>query len=214
MSLKVILLIAVASLACVHGSFVQVAPISHPQPYKFGYDIKDLDSQQYREEAGNGAGIVTGSYGFTDANGIQRQVNYVADDAGFRAQVKTNEPGTANQNPANVELISNTPVVTKVIKPVVTPRFVQVHPTVGLGAVRSQVLNNQILNRGINTRILNADLLNGGLNYNNVINGGLGLSNVILGGPSYANYLNDGTIVYGIPLAGGSIQGYYDRRYL
>ncbi|GIY96462.1 hypothetical protein CEXT_534031 [Caerostris extrusa] len=36
-------------------------------------------------------------------------VNYVADHAGFRAQVKTNEPGTANQNPAAVHMISNAP---------------------------------------------------------------------------------------------------------
>ncbi|GFY46036.1 uncharacterized protein TNIN_92831 [Trichonephila inaurata madagascariensis] len=50
-----------------------------------------------------------GSYGFSDARGIHRQVNYVADHAGFRAQVKTNEPGTANQNPAAVHLISDAP---------------------------------------------------------------------------------------------------------
>ncbi|GIX67275.1 hypothetical protein CEXT_791351 [Caerostris extrusa] len=40
-----------------------------------------------------------GSYGYTNNKGIARQVNYVADHAGFRAQVKTNEPGTADQNP-------------------------------------------------------------------------------------------------------------------
>ncbi|GBN72131.1 hypothetical protein AVEN_183769-1, partial [Araneus ventricosus] len=49
------------------------------------------------------------SYGFTDGRGIHRQVNYVADHAGFRAQVKTNEPGTANQNPAAVHIISDAP---------------------------------------------------------------------------------------------------------
>ncbi|GBM87438.1 hypothetical protein AVEN_105911-1, partial [Araneus ventricosus] len=52
---------------------------------------------------------VKGSYGFTDGRGIHRQVNYVADNAGFRAQVKTNEPGTANQNPAAVHIISDAP---------------------------------------------------------------------------------------------------------
>ncbi|GIX67271.1 uncharacterized protein CEXT_791331 [Caerostris extrusa] len=50
-----------------------------------------------------------GSYGYTDNKGIARQVHYVADKAGFRAQVKTNEPGTANQNPAAVQVISNDP---------------------------------------------------------------------------------------------------------
>ncbi|GFY46439.1 cuticle protein 16.8 [Trichonephila inaurata madagascariensis] len=37
------------------------------------------------------------------------QVHYVADHGGFRAEVKTNEPGTANQNPATVHLISDAP---------------------------------------------------------------------------------------------------------
>ncbi|GIY34707.1 hypothetical protein CEXT_327511 [Caerostris extrusa] len=35
------------------------------------------------------------------------EVHYVADHHGFRAQVKTNEPGTANQDPAHVHLHSN-----------------------------------------------------------------------------------------------------------
>ncbi|GIY34705.1 uncharacterized protein CEXT_327491 [Caerostris extrusa] len=48
-----------------------------------------------------------GSYGFTDHRGIHREVHYVADKQGFRATVKTNEPGTANQDPAHVKLHSN-----------------------------------------------------------------------------------------------------------
>ncbi|PRD25251.1 UNVERIFIED_CONTAM: Cuticle protein 16.8 [Trichonephila clavipes] len=86
-------------------------PIHHhaPQPYKFGYSIKDHHGEQHREESSDGGHAVRGSYGFTDARGIRRQVHYVADHAGFRAQVKTNEPGTANQNPAAVHLISDAP---------------------------------------------------------------------------------------------------------
>ncbi|CAL1280751.1 unnamed protein product, partial [Larinioides sclopetarius] len=80
----------------------------HPQPFKFGYSVKDKHGEQHREEVGDGKNV-KGSYGFTDARGIHRQVNYVADHAGFRAQVKTNEPGTANQNPAAVHIISNAP---------------------------------------------------------------------------------------------------------
>ncbi|GIY87010.1 uncharacterized protein CDAR_29591 [Caerostris darwini] len=68
--------------------------IHQPQPYKFGYSIKDHHGEQHREDSGNGAGAVVGNDGFTDDRGIARQVNYVADHAGFRAQVKTNEPGT------------------------------------------------------------------------------------------------------------------------
>ncbi|KAF8767248.1 shematrin-like protein 3 [Argiope bruennichi] len=83
-------------------------PIHHPQPFKFGYSVKDKHGEQHREEVGDGKNV-KGSYGFTDARGIHRQVNYVADHGGFRAEVKTNEPGTANQNPAAVHIISDAP---------------------------------------------------------------------------------------------------------
>ncbi|GFY68630.1 cuticle protein 16.8 [Trichonephila inaurata madagascariensis] len=97
--------LAVTAYASLHE------PIHHhaPQPYKFGYSIKDHHGEQHREESGDGGHAVRGSYGFTDARGIRRQVHYVADHGGFRAEVKTNEPGTANQNPAAVHLISDAP---------------------------------------------------------------------------------------------------------
>ncbi|CAL1288795.1 unnamed protein product [Larinioides sclopetarius] len=79
----------------------------HSQPYKFGYEINDHQGSQHRFEHGNGHGHVQGSYGFTDHRGIYREVHYVADHHGFRAKVKTNEPGTANQNPAHVKLQSD-----------------------------------------------------------------------------------------------------------
>ncbi|XP_055950779.1 histidine-rich glycoprotein-like isoform X1 [Argiope bruennichi] len=75
-----------------------------PQPYKFGYEVKDKDSTQHRHEEGDGHGNVRGTYGYTDDKGQYREVHYVADKNGFRAQVKTNEAGTANQNPADVEV--------------------------------------------------------------------------------------------------------------
>ncbi|GFU26828.1 cuticle protein 16.8 [Trichonephila clavipes] len=79
----------------------------HPQPYKFGYEVKDHHGSQHRHEHGDGHGHVQGSYGFTDHKGVHREVHYVADHHGFRATVKTNEPGTANQDPAHVKLHSN-----------------------------------------------------------------------------------------------------------
>jgi len=51
-------------------------------PYSFGYTTADGQS---RQESGAG-GAVTGSYSYTDANGDLRQVNYVADALGFRAE--------------------------------------------------------------------------------------------------------------------------------
>jgi len=87
-------------------------PSYPPQPYKFGYDIKDgYNSGSQRQEEGDGYGNKKGSYGYTDGYGIYRQVDYVADKGGFRATIKTNEPGTANQNPADVYIASSAPQV-------------------------------------------------------------------------------------------------------
>ncbi|GIY69761.1 hypothetical protein CEXT_308061 [Caerostris extrusa] len=81
--------------------------INQAKPYTFGYSIKDKYSEQHRDEHSIGAGGVKGSYGYIDAKGVYRKVEYVADKDGFRAKIKTNEPGTANQDPADVKLHKN-----------------------------------------------------------------------------------------------------------
>ncbi|GFU48560.1 cuticle protein 16.8 [Nephila pilipes] len=103
--------VALFAVLAVVASAFEHEPVHHhaPQPYKFGYSVKDKHGEQHREESGDGGHAVRGSYGFTDARGIRREVHYVADHGGFRAQVKTNEPGTANQNPAAVHLVSDAP---------------------------------------------------------------------------------------------------------
>lgn len=79
-----------------------------PTPYKFGYSVKDTEGEQHREESSDGQNV-RGSYGFTDNKGIHRQVSYVADQSGFKAQVQSNEPGTANKDPADVKMMSSAP---------------------------------------------------------------------------------------------------------
>ncbi|XP_035226260.1 adult-specific rigid cuticular protein 15.5-like [Stegodyphus dumicola] len=136
------------------SAFASLVPAHYaPQPYKFGYNIKDHHSQQHREEVGDGVSGVKGSYGFTDARGIHRQVNYVADHAGFRAQVKTNEPGTANQNPAAVQVISAAP-----------------HAGIGLGYGSSG--GSHGLN-GVGIVYGGLGSLNGGLSYGSNLGNGL-----------------------------------------
>lgn len=74
-------------------------------PYGFGYDVHDgHGNHQYRHEKGLGHHEVKGSYGYKDAHGIHRHVDYVADKHGFRAHIKTNEPGTAPKDPAAVHM--------------------------------------------------------------------------------------------------------------
>ncbi|XP_076335929.1 cuticle protein 16.8-like isoform X3 [Tachypleus tridentatus] len=79
-----------------------------PEPYNFGYEAKnDYDGALWQQESGDEYGSKRGSYGYTDAYGISRTVEYVADETGFHAWIKTNEPGTANQNPADVQITAD-----------------------------------------------------------------------------------------------------------
>ncbi|XP_049270160.1 uncharacterized protein LOC119386035 [Rhipicephalus sanguineus] len=74
---------------------------SPPHPYEFGYDsVDEFGNTQYRHETSDAHNNKRGSYGYTDANGIYRRVDYVADANGFRAHIRTNEPGTASSAPA------------------------------------------------------------------------------------------------------------------
>ncbi|CAG2118808.1 unnamed protein product, partial [Medioppia subpectinata] len=76
------------------------------------YDVKtEHGAQLSRKEEGDGHGSVRGSYGYRDDKGIERRVDYVADKGGFRAVVKTNEPGTAKSNPADVEMLADPMIV-------------------------------------------------------------------------------------------------------
>lgn len=62
--------------------------------YSFGYHIKDKKgATNFRKEKGDGWGHVSGSYGLHDKDGRMRVVHYKADKKGFRAVIKTNEPG-------------------------------------------------------------------------------------------------------------------------
>lgn len=87
-----------------------------PMPYDFSYQTVDDDgNRQSRREQADGSGTIQGSYGYKNVDGIERHVEYVADDAGFRAIIRTNEPGTDNKDPADVQIQAN-PVVVKDIK--------------------------------------------------------------------------------------------------
>ncbi|XP_077513290.1 uncharacterized protein LOC144124478 isoform X3 [Amblyomma americanum] len=62
--------------------------------YEFGFNIDGLSWDQFQRESGDALGRKTGAYGFRDADGRLRLVEYVADELGFRVKVQTNEPGT------------------------------------------------------------------------------------------------------------------------
>ncbi|EEC06412.1 conserved hypothetical protein [Ixodes scapularis] len=86
----------------------QPAPLAHsPRPYLFGYDNTDeFGTRMTRQETGDAFNNKVGSYSYVDALGITRTLKYVADDAGFRATVETNEPGTKTSAPADAPFFS------------------------------------------------------------------------------------------------------------
>lgn len=56
-----------------------------PEPYSFNFNVNDDSGNgQFRREEGDRNGVVRGSYGYTDAWGLYRIVDYVADKNGFR----------------------------------------------------------------------------------------------------------------------------------
>lgn len=70
--------------------------------YKFGYDESHAYGRTGRREEKHGD-VVQGSYNLYDADGRDRTVHYIADAAGFRATIHTNEPGVdASRDPAAV----------------------------------------------------------------------------------------------------------------
>ena len=86
-----------------------------PQPYQFGYDsVDEYGTKQSRHEVSDAYNNKKGSYSFTDARGIARRVDYVADAAGFRATINTNEPGTAPSAPA-AALYNAAPLAVKTV---------------------------------------------------------------------------------------------------
>lgn len=83
---------------------------SPPEPYEFKYDVTDEEgNRQHHEQSSDGSGTVRGTYGYTDRDGIFREVEYVADANGYRAMIKTNEPGTKSGGSADAPVESSAP---------------------------------------------------------------------------------------------------------
>ncbi|GFT52866.1 adult-specific rigid cuticular protein 15.7 [Nephila pilipes] len=109
---KVAILIAVfaaaqASALLGHGALINTGISNSARSqdafgnYAFSYGIRDgLGAANSRSEVGDAHGNKKGSYTIADIDGRARRVDYVADGLGFRASVKTNEPGTAASAPA------------------------------------------------------------------------------------------------------------------
>ncbi|CAL1288469.1 unnamed protein product, partial [Larinioides sclopetarius] len=109
------------------------------EPYDFGFQSTDeFGTIMNRQESSDSNGAVRGSYGYTDPFGVFRHVDYVADEYGFRAEVKSNEPGMGTQSPANVQIYAEPPPAGVIVE---RPYY---HPhAVGQGAQAGQSAGQQ-----------------------------------------------------------------------
>ncbi|KAL1419585.1 hypothetical protein MTO96_025248 [Rhipicephalus appendiculatus] len=107
-----------------------------PQPYNFGYDsVDEFGTQTFRKEQGDASNAKKGSYGYRDAFGMFRRVDYVADAHGFRANVQTNEPGTAPGSSADAVFDAKPPAASAaLIQGAASGRYAQ-HAHAPAGAV-------------------------------------------------------------------------------
>ncbi|XP_055937822.1 uncharacterized protein LOC129967153 isoform X2 [Argiope bruennichi] len=82
-----------------------------PQPYNFNYQSADEQGNtRYHRAEADASGTVRGSYGYTDFQGLYRVVDYIADVNGYRASIRSNEPGTdGKESPADVQMIVEQP---------------------------------------------------------------------------------------------------------
>lgn len=97
--------VLIMTIKVIDGQYQEPPPAW--QPYSFGYSINDgYGNEQSREEKSDANGHKRGSYGYTDAYGIYRKVDYIADEHGFRASISTNEPGTGGSDPADVHMVA------------------------------------------------------------------------------------------------------------
>ncbi len=72
------------------------------KPFNFAYiNIDKFGTQLGREEVADCSGAVRGRYRYKDPLGVFRSVEYIADQAGFRAIVDTREPGVVSHKPAD-----------------------------------------------------------------------------------------------------------------
>jgi len=109
------------------GSSAQFRSQDNIGNYAFGYNEDHATGGTFRRESG-APGVQVGSYGLRDADGRVRVVNYVADAAGFRANIQTNEPGVEPKDPAAVLInkaaaIVAAPVAAPLAAPVVAHSY-------------------------------------------------------------------------------------------
>lgn len=93
-------------LLCVRAQ--QLGKDESPKPFKIDYVASGPNGSSNHVAQGDENGRVVGTYGLQLADGRFRIVKYVADELGYRVEsVETNEQGTRNENPNDVNMYSS-----------------------------------------------------------------------------------------------------------
>ncbi|CAL1284094.1 unnamed protein product [Larinioides sclopetarius] len=114
-SISVALLALTICAVTLAGPAVPVVPVLpiqdlQPRPYQYGYAFADgLGMSQHRNEVADVTGAVKGAYGYQDPLGVYRNVEYTADKDGYKAVIRSNEPGTSNHAAANAVYVVELP---------------------------------------------------------------------------------------------------------
>ncbi|CAL1284095.1 unnamed protein product [Larinioides sclopetarius] len=114
-SISVALLALTICAVTLAGPAVPVVPVLpiqdlQPRPYQYGYAFADgLGMSQHRNEFADGTGAVKGAYGYQDPLGVYRNVEYTADKDGYKAVIRSNEPGTSNHVAADAVYVVELP---------------------------------------------------------------------------------------------------------
>ncbi|KAF8773328.1 Adult-specific rigid cuticular protein 15.5 like protein [Argiope bruennichi] len=101
------LLIVLACISLSQASQLLYGAYPYARPYQAGYYVREPHRHEHVEVARDHGGAVAGRYGYLDASGIGRQVHYVADHAGLRANVHTNEPAVVHNAPLAAGIVSD-----------------------------------------------------------------------------------------------------------
>ncbi|CAN7937055.1 unnamed protein product, partial [Ixodes hexagonus] len=91
-------------------SLVTITPSSGTQSasYQYGYEVGSVDSALFKGETKERSGVIRGTYAYKDDNGQYRQVEYVANENGYRASISAKGPKPSgnrvvNSSPSNFE---------------------------------------------------------------------------------------------------------------
>ncbi|EEC15110.1 hypothetical protein IscW_ISCW011228 [Ixodes scapularis] len=104
-------------------SLVTLTPpsITQSASYQYGYEVGTVDSTLFKGQAKEQGGLTRGTYAYKDDSGQYRQVEYVANENGYRASISAKGPKSAGNRVKNLSLSNSDSRKTQVEDKAPTP---------------------------------------------------------------------------------------------